>query len=210
MDDINDMDSIDERPKIVSVAPKYFRSRLEELLKPRWEEGREEMTEFEKEQEYRYKKAYECHKNGDNRECYDKLVKTENFMKEELDGTERRDVSQDEDTWRFIFNAKCCLFFATFHHDKDIVSKLRNFGNEVGRRYALDDLYDWQRENLIEIEALCDEMPRRISIEQDLKIFPEEQGFRPRMTDTWLEQTKGGSRMEHGTVTAWLSNISDE
>ncbi|KAL8724387.1 MAG: hypothetical protein Q9166_007981 [cf. Caloplaca sp. 2 TL-2023] len=171
-----------------SSAPEDFKSSLETFLQSPPRTLHE--TKFARDQENRYAEAYKLFET-DKGKCHRKLISIIRLQDQDFLEHQGRTMLPRERIWKTTLMARCYLLMATFYHERWLATQLGQL--PIDAKWSKKDMkieQEHQFEDLNEVEMLCGEMRDRIHMEREKMIFPIDDEQVPRMTDTWLAQTK--------------------
>ncbi|KAL8914381.1 MAG: hypothetical protein Q9171_001011 [Xanthocarpia ochracea] len=104
-------------------------------------------------------KAYDLLKNNKQLRCLELLLRI--ILEHNWN-----DLPTDQVIWKIMFMARCHLLIAKFHRSEQLSLRLGHRHQEA--EWALGNKalrYDCQREDLVEVESLCDEMREKVAYE---------------------------------------------
>ncbi|KAL8863513.1 MAG: hypothetical protein Q9178_000194 [Gyalolechia marmorata] len=167
----------------VSVAITDLRRRLDIFVEPR--SRKRYVNEFAAEQETRYAEAYDLFKNNKQLRSVELLLPIIADQNRAFLEYDWNDLPTDQVIWKIMFMARCHLLIARFHRSEQLSLRLDHRHREA--KWALENKalrYDYQREDLEEVESHCDETREKVAYECSKKGFHKDLEWNPCTTHT--------------------------
>ncbi|KAL8929733.1 MAG: hypothetical protein Q9172_000290 [Xanthocarpia lactea] len=130
-------------------------------------------------------KAYDLFKNNKQLRCVELLLHIIADQNRAFLEHDWNDLPTNQVIWKIMFMARCHLLIARFHRSEQLSLRLGHRHREA--EWALENKrfkYDCQREDLEEVESLCDEMRDKIAYECSKKGSHTDLEWNPCTTDT--------------------------